>query len=279
MVSRSIVELREIVAHWRKHDNRVALVAAMGALHQGHLRLIEVAREHADRVVVSIFVNPSQFAPDEDFETYPRTFDRDVEHCRSLGVELIFSPTTTEMYPSPFQTRIQVQGLGQGLCGESRPHFFDGVAIVVAKLLNIVQADIAIFGEKDYQQLQVIRRLAQDLNIATEIVGVPTVREPDGLAMSSRNAYLTPSQRAAAVSIHDALCRARVRIAAGARDPKNVLKAIEISIEGAGGRLDYAQIVDPHNLIVIEEITTEVRLVVAAYFGETRLIDNMAAQP
>jgi len=194
----TIAELRDCVDAWRSHGEKIVLVPTMGALHEGHLSLVKLAGDTGDRTIVSIFVNPAQFAPNEDFGSYPREYDEDLEKLTQLDVDLVFMPPRQEIYPDDFSTHVEVRGLSQGLCGVSRPHFFGGVATVVAKLLNQCRPDVAIFGEKDYQQLLIIRRMARDLDMDVEILGAPLVREQDGLAMSSRNAYLTRQERATA---------------------------------------------------------------------------------
>ncbi len=257
----------------------VALVPTMGALHEGHLTLVDHAATLADYVVVSIFVNPTQFAPGEDFDSYPRTFEADCALCASRGVAVVFAPLASEMYPDGDQTEVQAPALGSGLCGVTRPHFFAGVARVVLKLLNIAQADAAVFGEKDYQQLQVIRRMARDLHHPTRIVGAPTHREPDGLAMSSRNRYLSAPQRHAAAAIYRALRGVQTAVSQGERDAARLIDAAKAEIVAAGGEPDYVAIVDAQNLNELARIDRPARAAVAAWFGEARLIDNVALIP
>ena len=275
-IVREIAALRAQVAAWRAAEQTVALVPTMGALHEGHLGLIDLARAHVDRVIVSIFVNPTQFAPGEDFATYPRTLARDCELCQGRGAHVVFAPPAAEMYDADFQTRIEVQQLGSGLCGRSRPHFFAGVATVVLKLLNIAMADVAVFGDKDYQQLQVIRRMVRDVNHPTRIVGAPVARAPDGLAMSSRNAYLSSDQRHQAAAIYRGLQLARAAAAAGERDRHGLIELVRAEIEASGGRVDYVDLVDAGSLKSLDRARGSARLAVAAFFGATRLIDNLA---
>lgn len=275
-VARTVTAVRAQVAAWRGAGQSVALVPTMGALHEGHLGLIELARAQADRVIVSIFVNPTQFAAGEDFEDYPRTLERDCRLCRQRRADLAFVPPASEMYDAGFQTRIQVERLGSGLCGQSRPHFFGGVAVVVLKLLNIVMAEVAVFGDKDYQQLQVIRRMVRDLNHPTRIVGAPIAREADGLAMSSRNAYLDPNQRAQAAAIHRGLQRARDAALQGTHDRAALVALVAAEIAASGGQIDYVDLVEASTLEPVANALAPARLLVAARYGQTRLIDNMA---
>ena len=280
MLLHSIDRARAWVRTRRSRGETIALVPTMGALHEGHLTLVDTARRNADHVVVTIFVNPRQFAPGEDFDSYPRTLDDDYRMCQARGVGLVIAPDRAAIYPEGYQTSVQVERLGQGkLCAASRPHFFGGVATVVLKLLNIVQADVAVFGEKDYQQLQVIRRMCEDLHHPTRIVGSPLVREPDGLAMSSRNRYLSADQRQAATSIHAALQAMKAQVSAGAQDPDALVRQATGAIEQAGGRVDYVSVADAITLEPIALVQTPCRALVAAWFGEARLIDNMALDP
>ena len=253
----------------------------MGALHEGHLRLIDHALAHADAVIVSLFVNPTQFAPGEDFERYPRTLAADQEACAGRGVQWIFAPSAREMYPEGDQTEVAVPELAAGLCGVSRPHFFGGVARVVLKLLNIARADIAVFGEKDYQQLQVIRRMTRDLHHPTRILAAETVRESDGLAMSSRNRNLSADERRRAPELQRALAKLAARLQ-GVSDAWAVDRAVQIArarIEAAGGRVDYLSVVDADDLAVATDCQRARRVAAAAWFGETRLIDNLPVFP
>jgi pantoate--beta-alanine ligase len=248
----------------------------MGALHAGHLRLVQQAREECDCVAVSIFVNPTQFGPSEDFALYPRTFETDLQQCRDAGVDLIFAPPHEEMYPRPQYAWVDVARITDHLCGPFRPGHFRGVATVVLKLLNIIQPDYAYFGEKDAQQLAVIRRMVSDLNIPVSIIGVPTVREPDGLALSSRNARLTPSQRAMAIALYRALSTAAEQIISGVREAAAAKRpALALLQSCPEVRFEYLEIVDPEEMQPVEEITGTVRIAGAIWLDGTRLIDNV----
>ncbi len=274
----TIAAVRQQLAAWRSAGERIAFVPTMGNLHDGHLHLVERAKRLAERVVVTVFVNPLQFGPNEDFERYPRTLAADAAKLQQVGVDLLFAPPLEQIYPAGHQaaTQVEVVGVSEGLCGASRPGHFVGVATVVAKLFNIVQADVALFGEKDYQQLQVIRRLVADLCFPIEIVGVATVREADGLAMSSRNAYLSETQRALAPIIYQSLLAAAARIQAGERDFRRIEAAVQASLKQVGFEPDYFAIVDADSLTPAGDADLSLRLLVAAHLGKTRLIDNMA---
>jgi pantoate--beta-alanine ligase len=275
-VARTIPALRRIIAPWRARPERIALVPTMGALHAGHIALVRAARRRADRVIVSVFINPAQFAPHEDFATYPRNLDADLELLAATGVDLIWAPSVSVMYPAGFATRIVPAGPATvGLEDKFRPHFFPGVATVVGKLLTQCMPDFAIFGEKDYQQLQVVTRLAQDLDLPVKIVGIATVREPDGLALSSRNAYLSPAERATAPTLHRVLegCADKIRRGVSIA---SVLDLGRAAIESAGFGLDYLEARHAETLEPIASIEEgSVRLLVAARIGKTRLIDNI----
>ena len=268
----TIAETRALLAGWRS-SYRLGLVPTMGALHRGHGALIERARAECHRVVVSIFVNPLQFDRAEDLERYPRTLDADVDYCRSIGVDLIFSPTAADMYPSEPLTSVEVGRLGDHLCGPFRPGHFRGVATVVLKLFNIIQPHVAYFGEKDAQQLAIVRRMVADLNVPSEIVGVPTVREPDGLALSSRNTRLTKEERALAPALYRALCHARELIAAGERRPATITQRA-VSGLPHGVRMEYFEIVDA-DMQPVKRIAGPVCVAGAMWVGSTRLIDNI----
>lgn len=271
-----IADLRRNVSDWRASGETIALVPTMGALHDGHLSLVKLAKETADCVVVSIFVNPAQFAPHEDFDSYPREQQDDIDKLTALGVDLVFAPAREEIYPEGFSTRVQVDGVSEGLCGASRPHFFGGVATVVAKLLNQCQADFAVFGEKDYQQLLVIRRMARDLDIDTTILGGPIVREADGLAMSSRNAYLTAEERKTAPTLFATLTEAASALSQG-EAPADVLAQGKCALEASGFQVDYLEVRNADDLSPITQIVREpARVFGAAFLGKTRLIDNVA---
>jgi pantoate--beta-alanine ligase len=276
-VIRTVAALSRTLAQWRARGERIALVPTMGALHAGHLALVRRAQRRADRVIVSIFVNPAQFAPHEDLNTYPRTFAADVGTLASLGTDLVWAPSVETMYPDGFTTRIVPGGPATaGLEDASRPHFFAGVATVVGKLLIQCEPDIAVFGEKDYQQLKVVTQLARDLDLKTRIVGVATVRGADGLALSSRNAYLSPPERAAAPVLHRVLMDCAERIAA--RQPiAAVLSQGHATIAQAGFVVDYLEARQAETLApAASPADGPLRLLVAARIGKTRLIDNVA---
>lgn len=274
----SVAALRKQVAAWRRKGERIALVPTMGALHEGHLSLVRMARKKADRTVVSIFVNPAQFAPTEDLASYPRDTEGDTAKLAGLGVDLIFMPGAQEMYPPGFSTRIEVSGLTEGLCGRSRPHFFGGVATVVSKLLLQCLPDIAIFGEKDYQQLLVIRRMARDLDIPVKILGGATVREADGLAMSSRNAYLGEDERARAPALYRTVSEAAKKLAGGA-EVADALEAAHADLADAGFNVDYLEVRNADDLTPIAGTVGEpARVFAAAMLGKTRLIDNVPVE-
>lgn len=274
----TIAELRARVATWKRADERVAFVPTMGNLHRGHIHLVERARELAPRTVASIFVNPTQFGPKEDFAGYPRTLDEDSRQLAAVGLDLLFAPSVGEMYPRPLDemTQVTVPELSGILCGASRPIHFRGVATVVSKLFNMVQPDVALFGEKDWQQLMVIRRLVADLDFPVQIVGVPTVREPDGLAMSSRNGYLTAEERAIAPVLYATLTACAERLRAGERDCDRLASDAKARLAAAGFRPDYFEIRRARDLRLPGEGDTELRILAAAWLGRARLIDNLA---
>jgi len=269
-----VEEVRGASRAAKARGNKVALVPTMGYLHPGHLELVRRGRELAGFCVVSIFVNPTQFGPSEDLEKYPRDFARDTELCRAAGVAAVFAPPAAEMYPDGFQTYVTVEGLSQPLCGARRPGHFRGVATVVAKLFHAVEPDFALFGEKDYQQLQVVRRMVRDLDMAVRIEGVPTVREADGLALSSRNAYLQGDERQRSLALSRALERAQELVSAGESRPEPVLAAVGRILAEAGVRVDYAELRDPTTLAPVARIAPRAVLALAGFVGKTRLIDN-----
>jgi pantoate--beta-alanine ligase len=263
-----------------ERESLVGLVPTMGALHAGHAELIKTARRHCDLVVVSIFVNPLQFDRPDDLAKYPKTLDADLSLCRELSVDVVFTPSPTEIYPEPPQCTVDVGRLADHLCGKFRPGHFRGVATVVLKLFQIVQPDRAYFGEKDAQQLAIIRRLVGDLNVPVEIVEVPTVREADGLALSSRNQHLSVEQRPLAIALFNALFEAQRRIAAGDRDAAAIKKAAGERIpQSETTRLEYLEVVDPSTMQPVDRISGPVRVAGAIWLGETRLIDNLLCHP
>lgn len=275
--------LRSAASQLRR-DGPLALVPTMGALHEGHLTLVRAARRHAAHVAVSIFVNPLQFGANEDLAAYPRPRERDLDLLRGEGVSLVWTPTAEAMYPAGFATNISVSGVSDGLCGAARPGHFDGVATVVCKLFNQVRPDVALFGEKDWQQLAVIRRMARDLDLVRphvdHILGVPTVREADGLAMSSRNAYLTAEQRAQAATLPRAMADAVAAIERGADVPATLATLSTALIAGGFTAVDYAELRDADSLAAIDRPgAVPARLLVAARIGRARLIDNLAVAP
>jgi len=273
----TVEQLRRQLSIWRKAEQRIALVPTMGNLHIGHLKLVERARQLAERVVVTIFVNPLQFGQGEDFENYPRTLAEDSRKLEEYHTDLLFAPSVSEVYPKSQseQTIVEVPGLSTILCGQTRPGHFAGVATVVCKLFNMVQPDIAVFGEKDFQQLMVIRRMVEDLLIPVEIIGMATVREADGLAMSSRNGYLSPEQRRQAPAIYRLLTNTAQALMAGERDFESLQQAACAKLEQAGLRPDYFQIRRAADLQIPAAEEKELVILAAAYLGGARLIDNM----
>ncbi|MCX7592141.1 MAG: pantoate--beta-alanine ligase [Kiritimatiellae bacterium] len=275
----SPAEMQTYSRRLRMQGRRIGFVPTMGCLHEGHLSLVRRARTDCEVVVVSIFVNPIQFAPGEDFETYPRDVEADLELCRRENVDIVFLPGVVDMYSPDFSTMVEETSLSAGLCGRSRPGHFRGVATVVAKLFNIVQPDVAFFGEKDAQQARVIRRMVRDLNFSVEIVVLPTIREPDGLAMSSRNRRLSPEERQRASAIYPALLFARDRLKAGVRDASFLRGAVKTRLENAGLEVEYVEIVDDQTLEPLAVVNRPAILAVAVRAGATRLIDNIALVP
>jgi pantoate--beta-alanine ligase len=278
-IIRDIIALRNALAALRAQGGRVALVPTMGALHDGHMALIRQAHACADHVIASIFVNPKQFGANEDLSSYPRQEEADARLLTANTTAILWTPPVDVMYPAHFSTNISVSGVSNGLCGAARPGHFDGVATVVCKLLNQVQPDIALFGEKDYQQLAVIRRFVRDLDIAVEIASVPTMRAADGLALSSRNAYLTKAERAAAVALPQGLIDAAARIAAGNDVAKTLADCTEKLISAGFASVDYVTLADAETLEPLTLLDRPARLLAAARIGATRLIDNFAVNP
>ncbi len=274
LVTDSIQQVR--TARWADPSLQWGFVPTMGYLHAGHLALVQRAQQENDRVAVSIYINPTQFAPGEDLTLYPRNLEQDVRLLQEIGCDLVFTPGDHTMYPAGYQTYVQVEGVTQHLEGASRPTHFRGVATIVAKLFNILQPQRAYFGQKDYQQTVVLRRLVQDLNFPLTLVVCPTVREADGLALSSRNSYLSPSDRAAAPIVYRALLRAREALAAGERQAQGLRRLMQAVIAAEPrAHLDYISVADPETLVELEQVAQAAVLSLAVYFGRTRLIDNL----
>ncbi len=275
----SIEELRAALALRRKAGTSVGLVPTMGGLHAGHRSLIEQSVSENACTVVSVFVNPIQFNDAGDFQKYPRTLDSDAQLCGEAGAEIVFAPSNADMYPQPQLTFVNVESVSDRLCGAFRPGHFRGVATVVLKLFNIVRPDVAYFGEKDAQQLAVIRRMTADLNVPVQITGVPIVREADGLAMSSRNRHLSADERRVAPSIYQSLLEAQSRIAEGVSDPAQVSREVSAELERQGLRVEYFEIVDRDTIQPVDPIAGPVLIACAAWLGATRLIDNVVSTP
>ena len=277
---RTIAWMKEYARLARAENRIVGLIPTMGALHEGHLALVKRAKLECSHVITSIFVNPKQFGPKEDLAKYPRTFDADAEKLAAAGVDAIFAPEPADVYPHGFRTYVNVEGLSERLEGRSRPGHFRGVATVVLKLFEIVQPDFAYFGRKDAQQVRIISQMARDLNLETQIVVCPIIREPDGLALSSRNAYLTPNERAAATVLHRALTAARDELAAGVRDAfqlqTTLRKVLQAEPQAA---VDYAEIVDADTFEPVTRVARPCNAVLAVFIGKTRLIDNLYIEP
>jgi len=274
-----IIETVSAMGDWSEHKwragERIALVPTMGFLHEGHLCLVRDAKQRADRVVVSIFVNPTQFGPGEDFAAYPRDFERDCRLLEKEQIDIVFHPALEAMYPDGAETYIEVEKLSLPLCGAMRPGHFRGVATAVAKLFNMIGPHVAIFGEKDYQQLQVIRKMVRDLSMAVEIIGHPIVREADGLAMSSRNAYLTAAERRAAVCLSRSLCKAERLLRRGESSAQSLLSLVSAELAKEPlANLEYVKLCDPETLIDLESVDRTALLALAVRFGKARLIDN-----
>jgi pantoate--beta-alanine ligase len=276
----SVSEMQRTARALKQDGKRIVFVPTMGFLHEGHASLLREGRKRGDLLVLSIFVNPIQFGPTEDLDRYPRNLEGDCAIARECGVDIVFTPTATEMYPTGFQTSIRVRELALPLCGASRPGHFDGVATVVTKLFNIVQPDLALFGNKDYQQLAIIRRMVTDLSQTVEIVGMPIVREPDGLAMSSRNAYLSPEQRQSALCLSGAIKLVQKHCAAGERDAEKLLSAArELILAEPAASIDYLELRDAATLQTMTVVSEVALLAMAVRIGATRLIDNALLDP
>lgn len=267
---------RSAVREAQKRGMTVGLVPTMGALHDGHLSLIKTAREQCDTVAVTIFVNPTQFGPNEDLEAYPRPLEQDLDKCREHGATMVFTPSVETMYPQGGETSIHVGGVTEGLCGRSRPSHFDGVATIVAKLFHILPVDVAFFGEKDYQQLVMIRKMVRDLDLPIEIVGCPTIRESDGVAMSSRNAYLSAEQRVQATVLYRSIVGAAALIEQGNCHVPELVEAIRAEIAAAGPvEIEYVEVVDAATLEILSTVDRPARICLAVKIGVCRLIDNV----
>ncbi|MBT7162886.1 MAG: pantoate--beta-alanine ligase [Victivallales bacterium] len=275
IIVRTTQAMRELSRSWHRAGETLGFVPTMGYLHDGHLSLVKAAAEATDRVVVSIFVNPTQFGPDEDLDNYPRDFERDEALCREAGVAAVFYPESATMYAADHSTWVVEERLTETLCGAARPGHFRGVTTVVAKLFHIVEPDVAVFGRKDAQQALVIQRMVRDLDFAVRVVVAPLVREQDGLAMSSRNKYLSPDERRRALSISRGLEQAKHRYEQGERDAKAICDAVAGGIAEAGGRIDYVAMMARADLRPVERADGPVVLAVATYVGRTRLIDNV----
>ena len=260
----------------RRAGKRIGLVPTMGFLHEGHLSLVKLARRQADVIILSIFVNPTQFGPNEDFGRYPRNFERDCAMCAAAGVDIIFNPAPEAMYPAGYSVYVEENALSKGLCGASRPGHFRGVLTVVAKLFNLTLPDVAVFGQKDAQQARLIQQMARDLNFPAIIVLAPIIREPDGLAMSSRNTYLSPTERREALGLQQALKIARQLYREGEHDAQRIIAAMKAGIERLpSARVDYMAIVDADTLQPVQRVDAPVLVALAVYIGKTRLIDNL----
>lgn len=275
-VIESVSEMRAFIAQVRQQRKKIGLVPTMGALHEGHLALMEEAKSSSDIVVASIFVNPTQFGPNEDYDAYPRTWQSDIDACQKIGVDVVFRPSVAEMYPQGWGTWVSVEKITEKLCGQTRPGHFRGVATVVTKLFNIVQPDKAFFGQKDAQQVAVLMKMVRDLNMNIEIIVVPIVRDPDGLAKSSRNIYLTPEQRKAALVLSRSLLSAQQMIIQGQRGCRLICREVQDKIaEEPLAAVEYVQMYSFPDLQEITTVRDKVLLAVAVRFGTTRLIDNM----
>ncbi len=274
-VTRTPAEVKEVIKEWKKQGYSIGLVPTMGYLHEGHGSLIKKAVEDNDKVMVSVFVNPIQFGPNEDLETYPRDFDADLKMIESLGADMVFHPEPSDMYASDFSTTVSVAGVSENLCGARRPGHFNGVCTVVTKLFNLSEADRAYFGQKDAQQLAVVRRMVRDLNVNIEIVGCPIIREDDGLAKSSRNTYLSSEERQAATVLNKALIAGKQMVEEGEKSALAVKKRIEdIISKEPHAKIDYVEITDWNSIEPVDIIDGSILCAIAVYIGNTRLIDN-----
>lgn len=271
---KTITEMQSWSGKEHAAGKKIAFVPTMGALHKGHLSLLREGKERANRSVLSIYVNPAQFSPNEDLKKYPRNLDSDLDNARKLKIDAVFLPTDEMMYPYNYQTYVVVEKLTTGLCGASRPNHFRGMATVVLKLFNIIQPDLAIFGEKDFQQLMVVRQMVKDLNLPIEIIGVPIVREKDGLAMSSRNQHLSPKERKSALSIYRSLCMAQKLVKTEKITSDLILENVKAIIDSAELKIDYVELCDPETLEKSTALRLPALLAIAAFAGKTRLIDN-----
>jgi len=267
----TLSEMQMISANW---SGKVGFVPTMGYLHAGHLSLVEAAQESCSLVVVSIYVNPSQFSPNEDLATYPRDLQRDIKLLQELQVDYLFLPNNKEIYPENYKTWVKVEDLTSRLCGKSRPQHFRGVTTIVAKLVNLVNPDLIFMGEKDFQQMTVLKRMLKDLNFRAEIVGCPIVREADGLAMSSRNVNILPGARKQALSLKQALDLAQDLFSKGERNSKIIIDQLDKAVTESGAKVDYIEIVDPITLLPVKQVEAESRIILAAFVGKIRLIDN-----
>jgi pantoate--beta-alanine ligase len=275
-VIETVKEMKEIASQARSAGKIITFVPTMGYFHEGHLSLMREGRKQGDLLIVSLFVNPTQFGPSEDFKNYPRDFERDAKMAEEVGVDILFTPGVMEMYPSDHQTTVRIEKVTQNLCGKSRPTHFQGVTTVVLMLFEIVLPHLAIFGEKDYQQLITIQQMVRDLHMSVEVRGMPTVRETDGLAMSSRNTYLLPEERKAALSLYRSLQRAKELLQKGERRADRIMNEVRGVLQSEPlVRVDYAQICNAYTLQDIDRVEGDVVIALAAYLGKTRLIDNL----
>jgi pantoate--beta-alanine ligase len=275
-VIKTIEAMKEFSSQARRSGKTIVFVPTMGFLHEGHLTLMQEGRRRGDLLIISLFVNPTQFGPSEDFHSYPRDFERDRKMAEAVGVDVLFAPEASDMYPPGHQTIVRVEKVTQNLCGRSRPTHFQGVTTVVMMLFEIVMPHIAIFGEKDYQQLVTIQQMVKDLRMSVEVVGLPTVREADGLAMSSRNVYLLPGERKAARSLYRSLQKAKELLQKGERKADRILDEVKGILQSEPlVKIDYVQVCDAHTLQDVDRIEGDVVIAIAAYLGKTRLIDNL----